>query len=933
MSKNQPEPPQDPAKKTPQDTDISYIRPIPPEELAQSVVDGDMDDGSEKICDAEKRYIERWREIRGDEKEIKENLTGLALSGGGIRSATFCLGVMQALAKANVFHKFDYLSTVSGGGYIGSSITWLKNQLAGDDHLNDPKAFSYGDGSERIQDSETGKKKQAQLLKYLWGHGNYLTPGEGITMASFVGVILRGIVLNLLVWVPLVVALMFFLILAGEFSKPDYYKKQITKPDSHEEKITNSNLKTFQSWVSENSEKYITGFFGCNKESDKLQCTPESVTSLQSAASQTSTIKKPEQIEKTKPVTSTESKAPSGSEVSGKSTDSSESVQKSYLAFECQKMQKRPLLCKQFPAYPFFFLLFVLSLILIGLLTLAFILYSLGSRWSLFLVSRLVSENSEEARYKYRRFFEDWMRVMFLIIGVLFVFGTIPIVDKWIDYRGGIGSVLAGLGSAFWGFKKSSSEKGKGIVPLGFVASLGSVLILYGFTLLSFKIADGLYPIWWVWGTIFLAGSFVTGWFVNVNYISIHRYYRDRLMESFMPDVKDKLDKARFFDSTGSAKDANEKFLHDLQTRNNIRSPYHIINTNAVLVDSKNRVYRVRGGDNFILSPGYCGSNATGWLNSSLFMGGGLTLATAKAISGAAANPNTGVGGKGLTRNRFLSVLMALLNLRLGYWIPNFSNIKKKKEVFRRYDIAKYEAEKCMIELVKIYDDLEKYKIVSENYREVAVDLEESRKPIAECQKLRPNHYQSAKYEVVKKGYNEGEKFLQISDGGHFENLGLYELIRRRLKLIVVCDAGADPKFSFSDLQNALKKIWVDFGARIDFYETENQLERLIATKPYGYPQGEKYAEKGYVEGVITYADGFRGTFIFIKTTMVKDANFEVKGYKGANPDFPDESTADQFFDEEQFDAYRKLGLRIGNKMMEEMNLKVLMGYLIKAKT
>ncbi|MBA3016440.1 MAG: hypothetical protein FP815_16040, partial [Desulfobulbaceae bacterium] len=79
-----------------------------------------MHGGAKKIVDLELESIKNRRP-----EATPQNLTGLALSGGGIRSASFSLGVMQALARKNWLNRFDYLSTVSGGGYIGSSLTWL----------------------------------------------------------------------------------------------------------------------------------------------------------------------------------------------------------------------------------------------------------------------------------------------------------------------------------------------------------------------------------------------------------------------------------------------------------------------------------------------------------------------------------------------------------------------------------------------------------------------------------------------------------------------------------------------------------------------------------------------------------------------------------------------------------------------------------------
>jgi hypothetical protein len=99
-----------------------------------------------------------------------------------------------------------------------------------------------------------------------------------------------------------------------------------------------------------------------------------------------------------------------------------------------------------------------------------------------------------------------------------------------------------------------------------------------------------------------------------------------------------------------------------------LRGPHHIINANVVLVASKHPRYQGRGGDNYILSPLFCGSRATNRKGTDRSCDQGFTLATAMAASGAALNPNAGPGGKGVTRQPVLSVLMGMLSLRLGYW-------------------------------------------------------------------------------------------------------------------------------------------------------------------------------------------------------------------------------------------------------------------------
>ena len=168
-------------------------------------------------------------------------LNGLSISGGGIRSATFSIGVMQALAGENVLKHMDYLSTVSGGGYSGSMLTWA---LYGDVYAHTPEkdrkadvvkfieSFGTGPGSfpigtddpaaprsapdrkqggrEEEDDGERDRRFYAyrlKLLNYLREHGMYLTPGGGITAWSALAVLARGILLNLVVWIGLVTSL------------------------------------------------------------------------------------------------------------------------------------------------------------------------------------------------------------------------------------------------------------------------------------------------------------------------------------------------------------------------------------------------------------------------------------------------------------------------------------------------------------------------------------------------------------------------------------------------------------------------------------------------------------------------------------------------------------------------------------------------------
>ncbi len=171
-------------------------------------------------------------------------------------------------------------------------------------------------------------------------------------------------------------------------------------------------------------------------------------------------------------------------------------------------------------------------------------------------------------------------------------------------------------------------------------------------------------------------------------------------------------------------------------------------------------------------------------------------------------------------------------------------------------------------------------------------------------------------------GYDENRRHLELTDGGHFENLGLYELVRRRVGTIIVSDAGVDKDFKFGDLANAIEKVRTDFGVSIRFEPEEIVLNSLLPvsasnsklTDPY------KIAEQGYIMGKIKYPQmnnfsPFEGTIFLLKTTMIKNLPADLYSYKAQHNDFPDQPTSDQFFDEKQFEAYRELGYRLADSL------------------
>jgi hypothetical protein len=140
------------------------------------------------------------------------------------------------------------------------------------------------------------------------------------------------------------------------------------------------------------------------------------------------------------------------------------------------------------------------------------------------------------------------------------------------------------------------------------------------------------------------------------------------------------------------------------------------------------------------------------------------------------------------------------------------------------------------------------------------------------------------------------QRDVHLSDGGHFENLGLYELVRRHCRYIIVSDCGADPEVAFDDLGNALRRVREDFGIEIE-----------LDVAPLR-PDAKGCSTQHAVVGSINYSDVDRGVLVYIKPTLTGDEPPDVRQYKTRNEAFPHEGTSDQFYDEAQWESYRRLG-------------------------
>lgn len=680
----------------------------------------------------------------------KHRKIGLAFSGGGIRSASFGMGVMQALVADDKLKDFDYLSTVSGGGYLGSSLTWFLSQKMddGENYGTSPANFPFG------RKRQGGKDSKANvILDFIRQHGNYLIPGTGINAVSLLAVSLRTMLVSFAVYFGLTMALWNLLFVAVN-----------TLPLS----ASNRELPVLA----------LALLIG--------------------------------------------------------------------LAIAWIGLSLLYSLMTYFKGWRYILEIFVQRIL--GALTLSIMIVAVVYALLMFhkLALLLIQTYWPTADGNH--------------------FGASITVSSF--------SVISGSIMAFLAHLRMLNSAVKNIAPWQIV--VGAALLLFGMLYGSYVGALLLQDFAPQWIYPLMALAFFFGVVCNLNYFGLNRMYRDRLMEAFMPN-RANADSGNW----GPATDADKALLQNVCGAANPR-PYHLINCNIVLPDARAAKYRGRMGDSFTLSRLYCGSDATGWRKSSHYMHSyfrrGLTLPTAMGISGAAANPNAGVAGQGVTTNRLVSTLMSLLNLRLGYWANN---------------------------------------------------------PRSERTWVPPNYiYPGIKGGISPNGgLTEHARCVELSDGGHFENLAIYELLRRQMDLIVVSDAGADPDYEFSDLANAVERVRVDFGINIVF-EDEYPVEEVIpgSDRSQSAINRENYnlATRCFAVARIEYAadpgaERKIGHLIYIKPTLIRGLSADVLGYRKQHATFPNQTTMDQFFSEQQFEAYRELGYYLGWSLLVDRRIKSLL--------
>jgi hypothetical protein len=349
----------------------------------------------------------------------------------------------------------------------------------------------------------------------------------------------------------------------------------------------------------------------------------------------------------------------------------------------------------------------------------------------------------------------------------------------------------------------------------------------------------------------------VLAWRVKINLFSLHNFYRNRLTRAYLGASRPQRKPHPF---TGF--DEKDDIALSALAK---QRPYHIINAAINFTDGQELAVQDRKATSFVFTPQYCGyqdktNKESGFYRESKEYGhyepddDGFRLGSAVAVSGAAVSPSMGYHS-----SPPVAFLLTMFNVRLGRWCGNPG---KESNAWTESD-PPFGFGYLLCELF---------------------------------------------------GYSSlNSEFVNLSDGGHFENLGLYELVRRKCNHIVVCDAGADKDYNFEDLAGAIRKCRTDFGVEIEF---EN-LDDLRHKQP-----DNRYSKKHYARGTIdygSYCKDRKGTLILLKPSLTETGlPSDVKNYADMEKSFPQQSTADQWFDEAQFESYRKLGFHVVQSLFDD---------------
>ena len=733
-----------------------------------------------------------------DRPTPENDLVGLAISGGGVRSASIALGVVQALSRRGVLRRVDYLSTVSGGGFLGSCISAMLHRPYGGTSAQDfPLNHIPGSG-------------EPPALAHVRSYCAYLAPEGFVDTIRIPALLVRGVLINVFTAVP-------FLLLA--VGATDFFYQNAPQAGIYLSVFAFTGMGVFMAfslsypvigrllqrslvWSHRNlfTQMLAVSFFGALALFASIPLV--GLVWLSVVTSWTSfTTHLADRVG----VLMLDLESPVPWVAMGAIVLITAAVLKTVQPFR-EAMAKAAI-------YP-------VGLVGPALLFGAFLLMCVTTIQSPFVDGHFAESLDSVAADPTQELDSDLIQEL---EDRGLQLGPRPNVAKAVD-----GYVISG----------QIPIEGTQDFRAGDVASLrmmGTGWLHVSSTALVHTRQYGV-------GGVLVFGIFVLLLFYDVNVTSLHGFYRDRLSKAWLIAPNP---------NGGPPQHVDQLRLSQLREPGS-RAPYHLIHA-AVNTTERDLRLHGRSADFFLFSKHWIGGQLAGWCSTGVMerRDPGLDLGTAMAISGAAAAPQMGDA-----TIRPLAILMAMLNVRMAYWLPN-PGLAQDASWFTR---------------------LMMWRGASPGY---------------------------LLYEALGTANSKSSHIL-VSDGGHIENLGIYALLSRRCKFIMAVDGEEDGGRYCASLLQVIRYARVDMGIDIEIDLSPIRLN----------DQG--YSTRSWAVGVIHYADGHQGTLVYMKSTLTGDESAEVMNFKRRFPSFPHDSTADQFFDSERFEMYRLLGWQLAQTAIRE---------------
>ena len=773
---------------------------------------------------------------------------GLALSGGGIRSATFCFGLLKSLARKQLFHRFDLLSTVSGGGYIGATVGKL--------YQNEVTPGAQGTADPMGVERALGEAQTRWFASWLRANGRYLIP-RGAKDALFAGANfgrnLLGVHVELAFLSLLLGGLLVGLdLLVWQGADCVFQQRRCTGPGWLDTEL----LAWFSRWPTLWMGMPLVAWVGA-----VLAC--------------------------------------------------------GYWALPNRK--ERPLDTQRLATAALALLGCLLLLrhgttLLDGLMPrltgnlelpgeLVFALLALMSAWFVGIavavgLSGIPGRTLDWARNRLTAALSTALSAGLLLMGlgvIDYLAWSLGTMDGANQGSFGVAVLLVAVAlraalPKVADLPKSLTPTTRGVV-MGVINLAGVVLLIlvmvFWVALVHRATSGALFaqkpaelqfgPAWQWWAWLVLPPLLLVGVSAGnrefLNRSSLYTFYRARLVRSYLGAANSMRFRHHGADPTtclsptrGGQAPLAVADVHpddDLPMADyaphRAGGPVHLINACI------NQTRDPKGGafnqdrKGLLLTVGPNGQMATH--NGDWQQPGSaacLTLGSWMAISGAAIAPGLGAS----TRSGVAAILM-LAGLRLGFW----------------------------------WDSLGLGRAGS--------------RPQAPVGKY-------AQFLSELRGRFDGDQRRDwfLSDGGHFENTAAYALLREECELIVVADCGADPRYSFGDLENLVRKARIDLQADITFLRPREPDLRL----PISFGSLNELASTDSQACLALARIDYRhsqtkGYMVIVKPNMCHGVPVDLVNFKADNPLFPQEPTTDQFFSEAQWESYFQLGQTLGDNL------------------